>query len=107
MEKISLTSSYKPTYPNLKQSIKKIFFEGKLKLKTLLKDVFEKSSKSDTKYISRGIPNSVGSENDIYNCKSKLISFYEADIEKMSKMNEEEAAAYRQQLVLEGKYFYS
>ena len=102
MDKISAKTPYTPSFLKFKD----MFLRGKLKLKSLMKDVFEKSSATGEKYISRDLPNSVGSENEVYNSKGKVISFFKIDIEKMSKMNQEEAAAYRQQLVIDGKYFY-
>ncbi len=102
MEKISVNTSIQPSF----LKIKDIFLKGKLKLKTLMKDVFEKSSNTGERYVSRDLPNSVGSENEVYNTKGRIISFFEADIEKMRTMNKEEAAVYRKQLVIDGKYFY-
>lgn len=72
-------------------SWKQFFSTGRMKIKTLLSDVFEKSSnnKEVTKkvYISRGLPNSVGAEDEVYNATFGRFEFYPEDIEKMSTMS--------------------
>lgn len=102
MEKVSVNTPNQASF----LKIKDIFLKGKFKLTTLMKDVFEKSANTGKKHISRSLPNSVGAENEVYNSKGGIVSFFEADIEKMCKMDQEEAAAYRKQLVIDGKYFY-
>lgn len=77
-----------------------------IRLKTLLKDVFQKEKSNEIKkqYISRGLPNSVGSEKDIYGGKSGKVVYFAEDIKKMAVMSEQEVKEYKQKLIIEGKY---
>ena len=100
--------------------VKKLYFNGKVKLKTLLSDVFtpktdqehyknirHQGDKFEHKYLkTRDVPNCISTENDVAGTKVKVVKYYQEDIEKMRSMTQEELKEYKKQLKKEGKFFF-
>ena len=97
---------------NLFTKVKKYFFTGKLKLKTLFKDVFEKSkSEVGTKMMEeypypRKYPNSFSTPDEAFSKGGDggKVKFYPEDIEKMKNMSVTERLQYGEKLIKEEKY---
>lgn len=92
--------------------VKKYFYTGKLKLKTLLKDVFERSkpeveTKMSENYpYPRKLPNSFSAPDEVFSKGngSGKVKFYPEDIKKMENMTVTERLQYGEKLIKEGKY---
>ena len=97
---------------NLFTKVKTYIFTGKLKLKSLIKDVFEKSksgvepSMSEKYPYPRKLPNSFSAPDEVFSKGggSGKVKFYPEDIEKMKNMSITERLQYGEQLLKEGKY---
>lgn len=89
--------------PKQNFSLKRFFSNSRVRIKTLLSDIFEKNPETK-RLVSRGLPNSVGAENEVYNAKFSKTEFFPEDIEKMANMSKEEAKDYRIKLIIEKKY---
>ena len=107
MDKISAKTPYTPSFLKFKD----MFLRGKLKLKSLIKDVFEKSkpvvepSMSEKYPYPRKLPNSFSAPDEVFSKGGgSEISFYPEDIEKMKNMSITERLQYGEQLLKEGKY---
>lgn len=93
--------------------IRMYFFAGKIKLKTLMKDVFEKSNPgAETKMTEknlypRELPNSVSAADEFFSKGGGegKIHFYPEDVEKMKSMTTSERLLYGEKLIDEGRYF--
>lgn len=84
---------------NIPNQIKKHFDNKNIKLRTLIKDVFEKSDKN-TRY-----PNSFSAPEEVFSTGGgSKISFYPEDLKKMEKMNIDEVLAYKEKLINENRY---
>ena len=91
--------------------IKSFYSSGILKLKTLVKDVFEKR---ESKYIifdgkkvkRRDIPSYVGVAGDYDGIIFRHINLYAEDLKLMEKMSLVERRAYRSKLIKENKFYY-
>ena len=98
---------------NLFTRVKNYFFTGKFMLKTLLKDVFEKSNKHGAKTnmsekfpYPRKLPNSFSAPDEVFSKgEGGKIRFYPEDLKKMKKMSIDEILEYKEKLIKEGKYF--
>lgn len=99
--------------------IRKFYLEGKIRLKTLLSDVFTKTKKDggqtmlhdgdkfQHEYIkTREVPNCISTSNDVAGVKLKKALYFPEDIEKMEKMTVEERREYKKLLKKEGKFYY-
>ncbi len=94
--------------------VKKYFNVGSLKLRTLLKDVFEKSEtnvKKQGNYMNAKseknirYPNSFSAPDEVFSTGGgSEISFYPEDLKKMEKMNIDEVLEYKEKLINEKKY---
>lgn len=108
MDKISAKTPYTPSFLKFKD----MFLRGKLKLKSLIKDVFEKSksgvepSMSEKYPYPRKLPNSFSAPDEVFSKGggSGKVKFYPEDIEKMKNMSITERLQYGEQLLKEGKY---
>lgn len=79
--------------------IKRHFNNKNIKLRTLIKDVFEKSEKN-IRY-----PNSFSAPDEVFSTGGDSeISFYPEDLKKMEKMNIDEVLEYKEKLINEKKY---
>ena len=91
--------------------IKNFYSSGLLRLKTLVKDVFEKR---ESKYIifdgkkmkRRDLPSYVGVASDYDGVISRHINLYAEDLKLMKKMSLVERRAYRRKLIKENKFYY-
>ncbi len=89
--------------------IKNFYSSGLLRLKTLVKDVFEKR---ESKYIifdgkkmkERDLPNYVTGPSDLKGVTWGTIKYFPEDVEKMKCMNVDERIRYKQKLIKENKY---
>ena len=110
--KINQVDTKKNTNFRIFNKMNIVFLEGKVKIKTLLKDVFEKNSKgkdsimkNDKKIASRFLPNSITGEEEVYNGRGGVIRYFQEDIEKMKTMTAEEIIKFKRQLRKENKYY--
>ena len=100
--------------------IKRYYLNGKIKLKTLLADVFVKIKKEGGNKVlhsgdkfqhgymeTRDIPNCVSTSEDAIGTKLKKVLYYPEDIEKMEKMSKAEIKQYKKFLKQNGKYYYN
>ena len=106
--KIELTPTITKQKTNIFTRIKH-FFVGKLK--TLNKDVFEKSATTEPEkkvIVSRKYPNWCDGPDTEYrnNTIAQRICYYPEDLEKMKTMTEDEASDYKHKLYKEGKFYY-
>lgn len=92
--------------------VKRCFYTGTLKLKTLLKDVFERSKPEVETQMSRNypyprnLPNSFSASEEVFSkgCGSGKVKFYPEDIKKMENMTVTERLQYGEKLIKEGRY---
>ena len=99
------------TIPIVKR-IKQFFTNGKLKLRTLVADVYETHKTNyviiDGKKVrERDLPNCVGRPSDIEGATITRIKYYPEDIKKMEEMTFQEKIAYKHKLIKEKKYIES
>lgn len=111
-------------YNNIKLSqnfgIKRFYLNSKIKLKSLLADVFVKIKKEDGNKVlyqgdrfqheyvqTRDIPNCISTSEDAIGTKLKKVLYYPEDIAKMEKMSKAEVKQYKKFLKQNGKYYYS
>lgn len=100
--------------------IKKFYLNSKIKLKSLLADVFVKIKKEggnkvlyqgdrfQHEYVqTRDIPNCISTSEDAIGTKLKKVLYYPEDIAKMEKMSKAEVKQYKKFLKQNGKYYYS
>ena len=109
MKVSSITNTLKTKIPVMKR-IKNFFSNSKLKLRTLIADVYECHK---TNYIivdgkkvrERDIPNFIGRPNDYIGVVAKEIKFYPEDEAIMAKMKTaREQIEYASKLIDEGKF---
>ena len=101
--------SIKPTTQPLIRSIKQTFTTKLGKLKTLVKDVFEREKTQylviDGKKIKeKDLPNSVTGPSDLAGITIQKVVLSDEDIRIMEKMSYEEKIQYRSKLLDAGKY---
>ena len=93
--------------------MKKCFNVGNLKLRTLIKDVFEKSDKKvekqvhnmDVKNNNTIYPNSVSAPDEVFiSGGGSEIQFFSEDLKKMESMDIDEMLAYKEKLINEKRY---
>lgn len=100
--------------------IKRFYLNSKIKLKSLLADVFVKIKKEggnkvlyqgdkfQHEYVqTRDIPNCISTSEDAIGTKLKKVLYYPEDIAKMEKMSKAEVKQYKKFLKQNGKYYYS
>ncbi len=100
--------------------IKRFYLNSKIKLKSLLADVFVKIKKEggnkalyqgdkfQHEYVqTRDIPNCISTSEDAIGTKLKKVLYYPEDIAKMEKMSKAEVKQYKKNLKQNGKYYYS
>lgn len=100
--------------------IKRFYLNSKIKLKSLLADVFVKIKKEDGNKVlyqgdrfqheyvqTRDIPNCISTSEDAIGTKLKKVLYYPEDIAKMEKMSKAEVKQYKKFLKQNGKYYYS
>lgn len=98
--------------------IKQSFINKFGRLKTLVKDVFEREPDESKYFVLNGkkirdrgflggpreLPNSVTGPSDLAGIRWGEIEFYPEDIEKMKKMNIDQILSYKKQLIEQRKY---
>ena len=100
--------------------IKRFYLNSKIKLKSLLADVFVKIKKESGNKVlyqgdkfqheymqTRDIPNCISTSEDAIGTKLKKVLYYPEDIAKMEKMSKAEVKQYKKFLKQNGKYYYS
>ena len=107
----SITNTAKSKIPVLKR-IKNFFSNSKLKLRTLIADVYECHRTNyvivDGKKVrERDIPNFIGRPSDAEGITITRLKYYPEDIKKMEKMNVQEKIKYKNKLIEEKKYIES
>ena len=111
MKVSSIKNTVKTKIPVMKR-IKNFFSNGKLKLRTLIADVYECHK---TNYIivdgkkvrERDIPNFIGRPSDVEGMTITRLKYYPEDIKKMEGMNIQEKIEYKNKLIEEKKYIES
>lgn len=101
------------TSPNFLLRVKNYLYKKKTVLKTLIKDVFEKTKpviESERKTISekmpRKLPNSVSARDEKFSIGGGAkINFYKEDLEKMKQMTIDEKLKYTEYLIENGLYY--
>lgn len=88
--------------------IEKFFFQGKIKIKQLFKDVFEKKCLENESSIEypRSLPNSFGAKDEKFSTSGGgYLKYYPEDIEKMKTLTEDELIKFKQKLHKAKKYY--
>ena len=93
--------------------IKNFFNKKSLGLKTLFKDVFEKSNPNialeksvSTKNMPRKLPNSISAKDEKFAIGGGTkVKFYKEDLEKMKNMSKDEITEFKRQLRKEKRYY--
>ena len=96
---------------SLVKRIKRFYTNGSIRLKSLVKDVFEKK---ESKYIiydgkkikRRDLPSYIGVASDYDGVIARHINLYAEDLKLMEKMSLVERRAYRSKLIKENKFYY-
>lgn len=101
------------TSPNFLLKVKNYFYQRKVGLKNLIKDVFEKTKPvvdSEKKILiekePRKLPNSVSAQDEQFGIGGgSKIKFYQEDLDKMKKMSIDEKLKYTELLIENGRYY--
>lgn len=110
--------SIKPTTQTFIRRIKQSFTTKFCKLKTLVKDVFERTPDESKYFILNGkkirdkgflggpreLPNSVTGPSDLAGISWGRVIFYPEDVEKMKNMTSRERIEFKKKLIDEKKY---
>ena len=110
--KIEQTKTNQIVKTGIVQKIKDFYQAGKIKLKALEKDIFERSAKKPEP------PKKLGMPRRLPNCVSAPdeydqmvpggggeVQFYKKDLKKMEGMNTSERLAFKYQLLIEGRCY--
>lgn len=100
------------TSSTLLTKIKNFFYKKSFGLKSLLKDVFEKSNPNialeksvSTKNMPRKLPNSISAKDEKFAIGGGTkVKFYKEDLEKMKRMTIDEKLKYTEYLIEKGFY---
>ncbi len=100
--------------------VKRFYLNGRIKLKSLLADVFVKIKKEGGNKVlhqgdkfqheymkTRDIPNCISTSEDAVGTKLKKVLYYPEDIAKMEKMSKAEVKQYKKFLKQNGQYYYN
>ena len=110
--------SIKPTTQPLIRRIKQSFTKKFCRLKTLVKDGFERTPDESKYFVLNGkkirdkgflggpreLPNSVSGPHDYVGITWSKISFYPEDLAKMEHMNVDERLKYKRMLIEQNRY---
>lgn len=107
--KVSKTNSFQPAKSPIANKIKRVFTDGHARLRTLIKDVFEKS---ESKYLvidgkkikERDLPNCISAPSDYQNVTWGKIKYFPEDIQKMKNMTDKECIDYKEKLIDSGRF---
>ena len=110
--------SIKPTENRFIKKVKQAFSNRFSKLKTLAKDVFERTPDESKYFVLNGkkirdkgflggpreLPNSVTGPSDLKGITWNRIEYYPEDIEKIKTMTDRECIEYKGKLIEQNKY---
>ncbi len=111
---VPLTTSTNTGKLNFFTKVKRCFSYKKFNLRTLIKDVFEKSKPTtnqgskmtEKKVCTEKLPNSISAKDEKFGIGGgSKIKLYQEDLDKMKDMSIDEKLKYTEHLIENGKYY--